>query len=202
MITEYRAPSDLFRRLIETLFDLIDKNFEPKETRRLEPEKCRVVMTMLDYTGEDNPFWYFRDLGERNGLGISWSDGEITFIYRQYSWEYEVATRSFEQQVGSIPQELHPFFTPVSRGMPLLTRNGFRDMLVADALADPTQFYDRFNKLIHRAWEIQRLIDPATGKEFPREEIPLIAWPMGPDPDALRMKDVVQEACRHRAGQE
>lgn len=187
MITESGTPSGHFRGLIQALFDFIDGTFPPERTGMLEPEKCRVVMTMLGYADAENPFHTLPAFGQQNGLGISWSDDEVRFIYQQHSWEFEACTRSF-QQLDSLSESVHG-------GMPCLTPNGFRDMLVAEALVDPTVFCDRFNKFIFQAWT---MMDPGVQWPFPREEIPLMAWPAEPDRDAIEMRERVRQGSLAR----
>lgn len=195
MITQQKGASELFSRLANALYTYIDFAFEPRQTSWLEPEKCSVVLDLLGYTPEENAFRSFDLESQHNRKGVTWSDEEVTFVYRQYGWDHTLASRASLQPVG-VQQRDGNFIQPVSQGMPLLSRKGFVAMMLGDALRDPDDFCARLNRLLA---SIPLLVDPATEQYFARRDVPRSSWPAVADPEALWKVETVQQARIRRA---
>ncbi|KAH0613432.1 uncharacterized protein H6S33_005318 [Morchella sextelata] len=151
-----------------------------RRTDHFEPEKCAFVMHLLQFYAQYNVFQRIYDEGQANGNGVAWSDAQVAHMYDNYGWEYRLGQREGTRY-----------------SMPMLTKNGFLQMLMCEALVDPEGFSARLNGLLE---SVGGLEDPLTGDCF---HIERESWPSMPD-DAvvqqrngiLRMVEDTIEAAR------
>lgn len=174
MIMAYTA-SAMFVRLATAIFHDVDnadtsrvpEQF-PRGTNYLEPEKCAFIMRLLGFFAEYNVFQRLFDEGQANGRGVAWSDAQVAHMYEGYGWEFEAVLRTG---------------TPYT--MPVLTENGFLQMLICEASVDPESFSARVNGLLDR---VEGLIDPLTGNGF---HIVRERWPIVPDEGMMQKRNEV-----------
>ncbi|KAH8151817.1 uncharacterized protein LAJ45_03808 [Morchella importuna] len=162
-------------RLAAAIFEDIDNADDrviwpvfPRNTDHFEPEKCTLVMHLLQFYDQHNIFQRIYDEGKANGKGIAWSDAQVAHMYDNHCWEYRLGQR-----------EGGGYF------MPVLTRNGFLQMLMSEALVDPEGFSVRLNGLLV---SVGGLKDPLTRHYFHVERE---SWPSVPDDSMVQQKNEV-----------
>lgn len=138
----------------------------PRNTNLFEPEKCLLVMYLLQFYASYNIFQRIYDEGRANGKGVAWSDAQVAHMYDTYCWEYQ-----------SVQREGSGYF------MPALTRCGFLQMLMSEALVDPVGFSVRLNGLLV---SVGGLTDPLTGHYFHVERE---SFPSVPDDNMLQQRN-------------
>ncbi|PWW77363.1 hypothetical protein C7212DRAFT_362340 [Tuber magnatum] len=196
VITENRTASDRFRRLIDSIHNFISWTREPR-SGNLEPEKASHIMALLEYPDHDNIFHLFLTHSTQHPHGLAWSDYQTLRIYQTCGWGYQEGPRDHNRQITSVLPQYQESLTSAEQFMPLLTRAGFRDMIVTEALADPVVFRERFNILLYRINGSQRVLrDLEDGRLFPAGPIESNCWPLSPDAEAVETRARMQRTAR------
>jgi hypothetical protein len=160
ILTPSNHPSPLFRRLIDAIFTYFN---DSSASQGLDPTKYASVFTALMYTVDENKPRYFFVFAS-NGRFPS-PEGFVNdakdMLYRSFGISY--ITRN---------------------GQPVLTREGFHQVMLRDTLGDPDVQCRRFN--IFLEVHGQRVLDPATGLPFPTLVIPRSTFPHRNDPAVLQ----------------
>ncbi|KAI5851740.1 hypothetical protein DFP73DRAFT_167489 [Morchella snyderi] len=139
-----------------------------RHTDHFEPEKCALVMHLLQFYAQYNVFQRIYDEGQANGNGVTWSDAQVAHMYDKYGWEYRLGQREGTRYT-----------------MPVLTKHGFLQMLMCEALVDPEGFSARLNGLLE---SVGGLEDPLTRDCF---HIERESWPSMPDDGMVQQRNEI-----------
>ncbi|KAH7129777.1 hypothetical protein B0J13DRAFT_644713 [Dactylonectria estremocensis] len=165
LINPDKTASRQFVLLIDAIFAFANKALEPRNTGILEPTKAASVFEAMNYADSNNiPKSFYRFAVQNN-----YPD----------PLKFQADAMAMNWRIFQIP---HHTDNANTLG---LTREGFRAIVLRDALLDPIVQWKRLNSFL--AANHQRLINPETLSQFPLSTIPEGSMPDTGDPETIRV---------------
>ncbi|KAH7161845.1 hypothetical protein EDB81DRAFT_925626 [Dactylonectria macrodidyma] len=165
LINPDKTASRQFVLLMDAIFNFADTALEPRNTGILEPTKAASLFEAMNYADSNNiPKGFYRFAVQNN-----YPD----------PLKFQADAMAIHWRIFQIPHHTDNAHTLG------LTREGFRAIILRDALLDPIIQWKRLNTFL--AANHQRLINPETLSQFPLSTIPEGSLPVAGDPDTIRV---------------
>lgn len=137
----------------------------------LTPEQLSAIFSAMGREGAVNFPQFVQSSVVQHGGTLDPADSQIAFMFSEYGYQHTMTTRAAVS--GRIP---------VPGGMPLLTQEGFRKLILDEILENPESMFIDLNVLLK---SIPALMNPMTSKVIEHQQIPRECFPKELDPVAL-----------------
>ncbi|KAF7551750.1 hypothetical protein G7Z17_g4802 [Cylindrodendrum hubeiense] len=172
LINPDRTASRQFVLLLDAIFHLADTTLEPRNTGILEPPKAATLFEAMNYSDSNNIPKSFYQFAVQN--------------HYPDPLKLQADAMAMNWRIFQIPYHTN------NANVVGLTREGFRAIILRDALVDPVVQWKRLDTFL--STNHSRLVNPETRLPFPASTIPEGSLPTTGDPETMRI-------CREREKQ-